>query len=151
MSRFQQIKKLSKEEKKFLKTLDAKIKTYEKEKKKAGCGLCNVYRKELSNNVPEKMHALCDNCKYHVPVIQAYRELLSAKSRLNDFEEKQYGKTIFDTLSVETPDLIDTKTGNVVKWIEVFGKSYSDNVPGKRYKLLIGLFEKNMKMRYRLK
>lgn len=97
------------------------------------------------------MHKHCGNCKYRVLVTQAYQELLEAKSELDNFEEKKYGKTVFDLLSKEMPELIEEKTGKVVKWNDIFGRKYSDNIPGKRYKLLIGLFEKNMCTKYRLK
>lgn len=152
MSRFPQINKFKKEEKKLLKLLDTKIKIYEKSKKKAECGLCDSYQKELNKeNVYGKMHKHCGNCKYRVLVTQAYQELLEAKSELDNFEEKKYGKTVFDLLSKEMPELIEEKTGKVVKWNDIFGRKYSDNIPGKRYKLLIGLFEKNMCTKYRLK
>lgn len=150
MAKYREIEKLGKEEKRLNKLLNAKIKAYEKAKKKANCGLCVSYRKELSSS-SGKLHVHCGDCKYASLVSTAYQEVLEVKSDLDVFEEKTYGKTIFTILSKENPELIEVKTGKTLKWTDVFGKKYSDNIPGKRFRLLIGLFEKNMVAKYKLK
>ena len=150
MNKYSELKKISKVYKSLTKTFESKIKEYEKVKKKAKCGLCAFYRKELSN-ANGKLHMNCNACKYKNDVCQSYKDFIEAKVSLDDFEKDEYGKIVFETLDKDKPELIEIKSGKTIKWNDAFGSKYIDNVPGKRYKQLIGLFENNLASKYKIK
>lgn len=142
------IEKLKKEEKKLSKSLDACIKAYEKAKKKASCGLCSSYRKEMLSG--GKLHVHCGTCFYRAAVQEGYEDLMDAKKALDDFERDVYAKTIFDSLNPFKPGLIETKTGKSISWNEAFGESYSENLESRKYRRIIALFDEVMSPIYQL-
>ncbi len=144
-----EIKKLSKQDKKLHQELDQAIRHYEKAKSIAKCGICPKYIQE-TRNYNGKLHQNCDGCVHQKEVLDAYHQFVSAGDKLDTFEETEYAKTVYETLKSEAPVVIENRTKRESSWEEAFGENYESNIPGRKYRSLIGLFEKDVG-KYKLK
>lgn len=150
MKHYIEIEKMKKKERKLSKVLDSQIKEYEKQKKKASCGLCSIYRKALKSDFSQ-LHTYCTGCPFSNKVSSSYDAFLEAKTSLDRFEINEYAKTIFSCLDLVQPILIEMRTGKEVNWVNAFGDNYSSCVKNGKYKSLIGLFDEDFSSKYKLK
>ena len=85
--------------------------------------------------------------KYENDGLQS-KKIDDLQSKLSEFEENVYAKTIFDVYSKKQPKLIRVRTKETVEWQVAFGSDFSKLVKSEKYSL-IGLFEDGGK--YKLK